>query len=46
MKLSAVGIALLLNFAMIGSVAYLFSAHLDPTPSGAGQQCGIRLVAL
>jgi hypothetical protein len=46
MKLSAVGIALLLNFAMIGSVAYFFHAHIDRTPNGAGQHCGIRLVAL
>jgi hypothetical protein len=38
-KFAALGIALIMNFAMIGGIAYLFNAH-------ANQNSEVRLAAL
>jgi hypothetical protein len=40
-KLAALGIALMMNFAMMGAIAYLFNAQ-----TGNGQTSQIRLAAL
>ena len=40
-KLAALGIALVMNFAMMGAIAYLFNAQ-----SGTGQASQVRLAAL
>jgi hypothetical protein len=39
-KLAALGIALMMNFAMMGGIAYLFNAHM-----GNGQTPQVRLAA-
>jgi hypothetical protein len=40
-KLAALGIALVMNFAMMGAIAYLFNAQ-----TGNGQASQVRLAAL
>ena len=40
-KFAALGIALMINFAMMGAIAYLFNAQ-----TGNGQASQVRLAAL
>jgi hypothetical protein len=40
-KLAALGIALMMNFAIMGAIGYLFNAH-----AGYGQASAVRLAAV